>query len=210
MSCFFPYGWTKKISSVFLRLNGSLPNNIEIKNNTLYFKGPVTYELGGTYVCDATNSIGTRSGLVEVNVTGKLWMLIRVSVCVCMCWGWESFNQGPGDCSSGNVSFVRVKHFMKALQHVNMCQWKENPLFYKIIFNLVEHSSSNTQIRWPQKVFEHLSQGFLNRYMQRTPDDHLERDPIPFIFLKYKVSYMFWCIKEPIHYNVNIYLYFYV
>ncbi|XP_051953104.1 nectin-1-like isoform X4 [Xyrauchen texanus] len=50
-------------------LNGSLPNNIEIKNNTLFFKGPVTYELGGTYVCDATNSIGTRSGLVEVNIT---------------------------------------------------------------------------------------------------------------------------------------------
>uniref|UniRef100_A0A8C2HK67 Ig-like domain-containing protein n=1 Tax=Cyprinus carpio TaxID=7962 RepID=A0A8C2HK67_CYPCA len=52
-------------------LNGSLPNNIEIKNNTLFFKGPVTYEFGGTYVCDATNSIGTRSGLVEVNVTEK-------------------------------------------------------------------------------------------------------------------------------------------
>uniref|UniRef100_A0A672M101 Nectin cell adhesion molecule 1 n=1 Tax=Sinocyclocheilus grahami TaxID=75366 RepID=A0A672M101_SINGR len=59
------------ISLFFLRLNGSLPNNIEIKNNTLFFKGPVTYEFGGTYVCDATNSIGTRSGLVEVNVTGK-------------------------------------------------------------------------------------------------------------------------------------------
>uniref|UniRef100_A0A672LXJ2 Nectin cell adhesion molecule 1 n=1 Tax=Sinocyclocheilus grahami TaxID=75366 RepID=A0A672LXJ2_SINGR len=57
------------ISLFFLRLNGSLPNNIEIKNNTLFFKGPVTYEFGGTYVCDATNSIGTRSGLVEVNVT---------------------------------------------------------------------------------------------------------------------------------------------
>ncbi|KAG5269065.1 hypothetical protein AALO_G00197920 [Alosa alosa] len=50
-------------------LNGSLPNNVEIKNNTLFFKGPVTYDLAGTYVCDATNSIGTRSGRVEVNVT---------------------------------------------------------------------------------------------------------------------------------------------
>nr|XP_055029627.1 nectin cell adhesion molecule 1b isoform X2 [Misgurnus anguillicaudatus] len=50
-------------------LNGSLPNNVEIKNNTLFFKGPVTNELTGTYICDATNSIGTRSGLVEVNVT---------------------------------------------------------------------------------------------------------------------------------------------
>ncbi|KAK1785301.1 hypothetical protein P4O66_018696 [Electrophorus voltai] len=52
-------------------LNGSLPKNVEIRNNTLIFRGPVTHELGGTYVCDATNSIGTRSGLVEVNVTGR-------------------------------------------------------------------------------------------------------------------------------------------
>ncbi|KAI1893656.1 hypothetical protein AGOR_G00125950 [Albula goreensis] len=50
-------------------LNGSLPNNVEIRNNSLFFKGPVTYELAGTYVCDATNNIGTRSGQVEVNVT---------------------------------------------------------------------------------------------------------------------------------------------
>ncbi|KAJ8256646.1 hypothetical protein COCON_G00187980 [Conger conger] len=50
-------------------LNGSMPSTVEIRNNTLFFKGPVTYDLAGTYVCDATNSIGTRSGLVEVNVT---------------------------------------------------------------------------------------------------------------------------------------------
>ncbi|KAG9341479.1 hypothetical protein JZ751_019289, partial [Albula glossodonta] len=50
-------------------LNGSMPNNVEIRNNTLIFKGPVTNELAGTYVCDATNSIGTRSGQVEVNIT---------------------------------------------------------------------------------------------------------------------------------------------
>ncbi|XP_023663023.1 nectin 1b isoform X2 [Paramormyrops kingsleyae] len=49
-------------------LNGSLPN-VEIRNNSLFFKGPVTYDLAGTYVCDATNSVGTRSGQVEVNVT---------------------------------------------------------------------------------------------------------------------------------------------
>lgn len=52
------------------RLNGSLPKNVEIRNNTLLFRGPVTYDFSGTYICDATNSIGTRSGLVEVNVTG--------------------------------------------------------------------------------------------------------------------------------------------
>ncbi|KAL0972680.1 hypothetical protein UPYG_G00193330 [Umbra pygmaea] len=50
-------------------LNGSLPSTVEIRNNSLMFKGPVTYDLAGTYVCDATNSIGTRTGLVDVNVT---------------------------------------------------------------------------------------------------------------------------------------------
>lgn len=49
--------------------NGSLPSNVEIKNNTLFFKGPVTYDLAGTYVCDATNGIGTRTGIVDVNIT---------------------------------------------------------------------------------------------------------------------------------------------
>lgn len=53
------------------RLNGSLPDNVEVQNSTLFFKGPVTYSLAGTYVCEATNTIGTRSGLVEVNVTGR-------------------------------------------------------------------------------------------------------------------------------------------
>ncbi|XP_044057404.1 nectin cell adhesion molecule 1b isoform X1 [Siniperca chuatsi] len=52
-------------------LNGSLPSNVEIKNNTLFFKGPVTYDLAGTYVCDATNGIGTRTGTVDVNITEK-------------------------------------------------------------------------------------------------------------------------------------------
>ncbi|KAM6973750.1 nectin 1b-like [Aplochiton taeniatus] len=50
-------------------LNGSLPSTVEIKNNSLFFKGPVTYDLAGTYVCDATNGIGTRTGIVEVNIT---------------------------------------------------------------------------------------------------------------------------------------------
>ncbi|XP_037533564.1 nectin cell adhesion molecule 1b isoform X2 [Nematolebias whitei] len=52
-------------------LNGSLPSNVEIKNNTLHFKGPVTNDLAGTYVCDATNGIGTRTGIVDVNITEK-------------------------------------------------------------------------------------------------------------------------------------------
>ncbi|XP_072886008.1 nectin-1-like isoform X3 [Hemitrygon akajei] len=52
-------------------LNGSLPVNVEHQNTTLLFKGAVTYDLAGTYVCEATNAIGTRSGLVEVNITDK-------------------------------------------------------------------------------------------------------------------------------------------
>ncbi|XP_072342488.1 nectin-1-like isoform X9 [Scyliorhinus torazame] len=50
-------------------LNGSLPVNVEPQNTTLFFKGSVTHELAGTYVCEATNAIGKRSGLVEVNIT---------------------------------------------------------------------------------------------------------------------------------------------
>uniref|UniRef100_A0A3Q0T1H4 Nectin cell adhesion molecule 1 n=1 Tax=Amphilophus citrinellus TaxID=61819 RepID=A0A3Q0T1H4_AMPCI len=56
-------------SHLWAHLNGSLPSNVEIKNNTLFFKGPVTYDLAGTYVCDATNGIGTRTGIVDVNIT---------------------------------------------------------------------------------------------------------------------------------------------
>uniref|UniRef100_K7FHT5 receptor protein-tyrosine kinase n=1 Tax=Pelodiscus sinensis TaxID=13735 RepID=K7FHT5_PELSI len=42
-------------------LNGSLPESVEVQNNTLFFKGPVSYSLAGTYICEATNTIGTRS-----------------------------------------------------------------------------------------------------------------------------------------------------
>ncbi|XP_013928856.1 PREDICTED: nectin-1 [Thamnophis sirtalis] len=51
------------------RLNASLPDSAEIQNSTLFFKGPVSYSLSATYICEATNTIGTRSGQVEVNVT---------------------------------------------------------------------------------------------------------------------------------------------
>ncbi|TWW74712.1 nectin cell adhesion molecule 1a isoform X1 [Takifugu flavidus] len=52
-------------------INGSIPSNAEIRDNVLIFKGPLTYDLQGTYVCDATNSIGTRSASVEVSVIEK-------------------------------------------------------------------------------------------------------------------------------------------
>ncbi|XP_069080964.1 LOW QUALITY PROTEIN: nectin-1 [Pleurodeles waltl] len=52
-------------------VNGTIPENVEIQNTTLFFKGPVTYSLAGTYECEVANAIGTRSWLVEVNVTDK-------------------------------------------------------------------------------------------------------------------------------------------
>ncbi|XP_017273699.1 nectin cell adhesion molecule 1a [Kryptolebias marmoratus] len=52
-------------------INGSIPSSVEIRENVLLFKSPLTYDLQGTYVCDATNSIGTRSASVEVSVIEK-------------------------------------------------------------------------------------------------------------------------------------------
>ncbi|XP_042338776.1 nectin-1-like, partial [Plectropomus leopardus] len=52
-------------------INGTIPSNAEIRDNVLTLRGPVTYDLQGTYVCDATNSIGTRSGSVEVSIIEK-------------------------------------------------------------------------------------------------------------------------------------------
>lgn len=65
---------------ILCRVNGSIPINTEIRDNILIFKGPVTYDLQGTYVCDATNSIGTRSGTVEVSVNGKVTWVYQTSV----------------------------------------------------------------------------------------------------------------------------------
>ncbi|XP_060792084.1 nectin cell adhesion molecule 1a isoform X2 [Neoarius graeffei] len=47
-------------------LNGSMPNTAEQREETLIFKGPVTYEMAGTYMCDATNIVGAGSASVEV------------------------------------------------------------------------------------------------------------------------------------------------
>uniref|UniRef100_H3CX91 Nectin cell adhesion molecule 1 n=1 Tax=Tetraodon nigroviridis TaxID=99883 RepID=H3CX91_TETNG len=52
-------------------INGSIPSNAEIRDNVLIFKGPLTYDVQGTYVCDATNSIGTRSASAEISIIEK-------------------------------------------------------------------------------------------------------------------------------------------
>ncbi|XP_073512739.1 nectin-1 isoform X1 [Phyllobates terribilis] len=51
--------------------NGTLPDGADVKNNTIFFRGPVTYSISGTYLCEATNAIGSQIGQVEVNVTDK-------------------------------------------------------------------------------------------------------------------------------------------
>ncbi|XP_073458654.1 nectin-1 isoform X1 [Aquarana catesbeiana] len=51
--------------------NGSLPDSAEENNNTLFFRGPVTYSFSGTYICEARNAIGSQTGQVDVNVTDK-------------------------------------------------------------------------------------------------------------------------------------------
>ena len=99
------------ISCLCCRVNGSIPSSAEIRDNVLTFKGPVTYDVQGTYVCDATNSIGTRSASVEVSIIGTsawslgsfhlrirakwkerndlaevcCWLSVCVCVCVCVC-----------------------------------------------------------------------------------------------------------------------------
>lgn len=62
------------------RVNGSLPSSVEIRDNVLIFKGPLTYDVQGTYMCDATNSIGTRSASVEVSILGRSAWRRRVTL----------------------------------------------------------------------------------------------------------------------------------
>lgn len=52
-----------------------MPNTAEQREETLIFKGPVTYEMAGTYMCDATNIVGAGSASVEVIIIGKDWNL---------------------------------------------------------------------------------------------------------------------------------------
>lgn len=56
-------------------LNGTMPSTAELRDDVLIFKGPITYDIAGTYICDGSNSIGTGSASVEVIVTGVLFTL---------------------------------------------------------------------------------------------------------------------------------------
>ena len=99
-------------------LNGSLPSNVEIKNNTLFFKGPVTYDLAGTYVCDATNGIGTRTGIVDVNITGRLMKpVLSVSLSSSVTPAWLASIQYP----AANVARARQTPIHPNKHTVSMC-----------------------------------------------------------------------------------------
>ncbi|XP_067837787.1 nectin-4-like, partial [Heptranchias perlo] len=58
-------------SFAWMRLYGSLPNNSVTQRNRLQFKGSLTLQDAGIYVCDVTNKIGTRSAQLEVRVTDE-------------------------------------------------------------------------------------------------------------------------------------------
>lgn len=84
----FSVSHVNDIFYAFCRINGSIPSNADIRDNVLTFKGPVTYDMHGIYVCDATNSIGTRSGSVEVSIIGTFFPS-TVPICTFAACLWE-------------------------------------------------------------------------------------------------------------------------
>ncbi|XP_072354387.1 nectin-4-like [Scyliorhinus torazame] len=52
------------------RMEGSLPNNSLPQGNKLMFRGSLSIKDAGTYVCEATNKIGSRTAQISVKVTG--------------------------------------------------------------------------------------------------------------------------------------------
>ncbi|XP_078060622.1 nectin-4-like [Mustelus asterias] len=53
---------------VWKRMEGSLPNNSLTLGNKLMFRGPLSIEDAGTYVCEATNTIGGRTGQTDIKI----------------------------------------------------------------------------------------------------------------------------------------------
>uniref|UniRef100_A0A3Q3QDP2 Ig-like domain-containing protein n=1 Tax=Monopterus albus TaxID=43700 RepID=A0A3Q3QDP2_MONAL len=94
-------------------INGSMPSNVEVRDSILTFKGPVTYDLQGIYVCDATNSIGTRSASVEVSILGTFTSLLYFSIHLQVCY------------SSGNLSKTTLLIVFLA----SLCLWLTDLLF---------------------------------------------------------------------------------
>ncbi|XP_051956471.1 nectin-1-like isoform X2 [Xyrauchen texanus] len=69
-------------------LNGSLPSTAEVREDVLMFKGPVTYDITGKYICDASNSIGTGSASIEVTVTAEKPLSLSAAERVMGVLGW--------------------------------------------------------------------------------------------------------------------------
>ncbi|XP_038656717.1 nectin-4-like [Scyliorhinus canicula] len=51
------------------RMEGSLPNNSVPQGNKLMFHSPLSINDAGTYVCEATNKIGSRTAQVSIKIT---------------------------------------------------------------------------------------------------------------------------------------------
>ncbi|XP_078394065.1 nectin-4-like, partial [Cetorhinus maximus] len=54
---------------VWSRLDGSLPNSSVTRGKRLFFRGSLSIEDAGTYVCEATNMIGSRTGQTDIKIT---------------------------------------------------------------------------------------------------------------------------------------------
>lgn len=53
------------------RLNGELPPGLRIANNTLIFGRPLDHNDSGTYQCEVTNDIGSRTNTRNIYILGE-------------------------------------------------------------------------------------------------------------------------------------------
>ncbi|XP_072420669.1 nectin-4-like [Chiloscyllium punctatum] len=53
---------------VWRRLDGSLPNNSVTEGNKLLFRSSLSAEDSGTYICEAKNKIGSRTGQTDIQI----------------------------------------------------------------------------------------------------------------------------------------------
>ncbi|XP_041036594.1 nectin-4-like isoform X2 [Carcharodon carcharias] len=74
------------IGIVWSRLDGSLPNSSVSEGKRLLFRGSLSIEDAGTYVCEATNVIGSRTGHADIkiadNTAGGVNMLSMAFVAI--------------------------------------------------------------------------------------------------------------------------------
>ncbi len=81
------------------RLDGSMPDGVEISNNSFAFTRPLERNDSGVYRCEVTNDIGLRSQDVNLWVQGTFWLFHSVSysavVCFCFFFYLKYLNKLP-------------------------------------------------------------------------------------------------------------------